>query len=62
MIHRTMLLTKLLSYPYKTALISSCFANMSKPLTLYHFPTPNGQQPAVLLEELKVVNPAVDYE
>ena len=35
---------------------------MSKPFTLYFFPTPNGYQPAAFLEELKAVNPAVDYE
>ncbi|KAF8987515.1 glutathione S-transferase [Cyathus striatus] len=34
---------------------------MSKPLTLYTFPTPNGAQPAVLLEELKKADPSLDY-
>ncbi|KAF9569037.1 glutathione S-transferase [Agrocybe pediades] len=33
-----------------------------KPLTLYTGPTPNGHQVSVYLEELKAVNPAVDYD
>lgn len=33
-----------------------------KPFTLYTAPTPNGQQVSVLLEELKAVNPTIDYE
>ncbi|KAF9006447.1 glutathione S-transferase [Cyathus striatus] len=35
---------------------------MSKPFTLYTFPTPNGVQPAIFLEELKKINPSVDYD
>jgi len=34
----------------------------TKPFTLYTAGTPNGHQPSVLLEELKAVNPAVDYD
>ncbi|KAF8639438.1 hypothetical protein AX16_010293 [Volvariella volvacea WC 439] len=35
---------------------------MSKPLLLYSAPTPNGRQPAALLEELKTAYPGIDYE
>jgi len=34
----------------------------TKPFTLYFATTPNGYPPAALLEELKAINPAVDYE
>jgi len=33
-----------------------------KPFTLYTGTTPNGYQVSVLLEELRAINPAVDYQ
>ena len=49
----------MLSYP---RILYRTMSTATKPLVLYHFPTPNGQQPAVFLKELKAVNSAVDYE
>jgi glutathione S-transferase len=37
-------------------------SNSTKPLVLYFVATPNGHQPTVLLEELKAINPAIDYD
>jgi len=34
----------------------------TKPITLYTAGTPNGFQASILLEELKAINPALDYE
>ena len=34
----------------------------TKPLILYTVPTPNGVPISIFLEELKVINPTVDYE
>lgn len=37
-------------------------ATTDKPITLYTAGTPNGHPVSVILEELKAVNPAVDYK
>jgi glutathione S-transferase len=34
----------------------------TKPFLLYTAPTPNGFQISILLEELKAINPSIDYE
>jgi len=41
---------------------SSLSAMSTKPLLLYYAGTPNGKQPAVLLEELKAAYGNADYE
>ena len=34
----------------------------TKPLVLYTVPTPNGVPISIFLEDLKAINPIVDYE
>ncbi|CAA7259697.1 unnamed protein product [Cyclocybe aegerita] len=59
------------SYKYTSSYLPShhifpkCLSTMSsstKPILLYTFPTPNGVQVSTYLEELKAINPSVDYD
>lgn len=37
-------------------------ATTTKPFTLYTGSTPNGFQVSIFLEELRAINPSIDYE